>query len=109
MAADPGIAALVPLQVLHGLSFGATHLGAVHAIQAIAGEKAAASAQTLHSAMSAGVLMALSTLFAGLLYGPLRGQSYLVMGIIALAGASLALIIHFDPRGPLSGTKGSRS
>lgn len=109
MAADPGIAALVPLQVLHGLSFGATHLGAVHAIQAIAGEKAAASAQTLHSAMSAGVLMALSTLFAGLLYEPLRGQSYLVMGIIALAGASLALIIHFDPRGPLSGTKGSRS
>ena len=100
MAFDPPFAILAILQLMHGLSFGATHLGAVHAIQAHVGEQAAASAQTLHSAISAGVLMALATLISGAIYGPLQGGSYAVMALIALLGVALAAVIRIIPKGP---------
>src|SRR6056297_1337131 len=54
MAADPGFATLLFAQLLHGLTFGATHLGTVHAIQERVAPERAASAQSLHSALSSG-------------------------------------------------------
>ena len=98
MAFDPPFAALFGLQVLHGISFGATHLGAVHAIQKMVGEQHAASAQTLHSAFSAGILMALATLLAGAIYAPLQAGSYAVMALIAGVGAGLAAACWIIPR-----------
>ena len=91
MAADPGFAVLLVLQLLHGLTFGATHLGTVHAIQERVGTDQAASAQALHSALSSGVLMGLTTILAGSLYAALAGVSYLAM--MALAAVGLALVM----------------
>ena len=92
MAADPSFAVLLVLQLLHGLTFGATHLGTVHAIQERVGADQAASAQALHSALSSGVLMGLTMMLAGSLYGNFQGLSYLAMMALSIAGLGLVLV-----------------
>jgi PPP family 3-phenylpropionic acid transporter len=91
MATDPSFALLVILQLLHGLTFGATHLGVVHAIQERVGADQAASAQSLHSALSSGVMMGLAMALAGALYAPLGRLSYLAMVALAVVGGVLAM------------------
>lgn len=91
MALDPSFVALVLLQLLHGLTFGATHLGTVHAIQERVGADRAASAQALHSALSSGVLMGLTTVAAGSLYENFEGVSYLAMMALSVVGLGLAV------------------
>ncbi|MBU2531418.1 MAG: MFS transporter [Alphaproteobacteria bacterium] len=90
MAADPSFGMLIVLQLLHGLTFGATHLGTVHAIQERVAPDQAASAQALHSALSSGILMGLSTMLAGSLYGNFQGVSFLAL--MAMSGVGLALV-----------------
>lgn len=91
MALDPSFGVLIGLQLLHGLTFGATHLGTVHAIQERVGADRAASAQALHSALSSGVLMGLTTVLAGRLYGSFEGVSYLAMALLSALGLALSL------------------
>lgn len=99
MAVDPSFGVLLGLQLLHGLTFGATHLGTVHAIQERVGTDQAASAQALHSALSSGVLMGLAMMLAGSLYGAFAGVSYLAMMVLSLAGLGLVVWIarQFPP------------
>ncbi len=97
MAVDPGFGVLLVLQLLHGLTFGATHLGTVHAIQERVGADQAASAQALHSALSSGVLMGLTTMLAGSLYAAFAGVSYLAMMVLAAIG--LVLVVFVRGRG----------
>jgi len=90
MAFDPPLALLFPLQVLHGLTFGATHIGAMHHIHAIVPQEQAGTAQALFAAATGGIGMGAATLLAGMLYGPFGGLSYLammVMGVIGLVAA----------------------
>ena len=91
MASDPSFGLLVVLQLLHGLTFGATHLGVVHAIQERVRPDQAASAQSLHSALSSGIMMGGAMALAGAIYGPLGGLSYLVMVVLAAGGGALVL------------------
>jgi PPP family 3-phenylpropionic acid transporter len=103
MATDPSFSMLVVLQLLHGLTFGATHLGVVHAIQERVGPDQAASAQSLHSALSSGVMMGLAMALAGVLYEPLGGLSYLAMMGLAVIGGGLAVAamkVSARPAGP---------
>ena len=93
MASDPSFGLLVVLQLLHGLTFGATHLGVVHAIQERVRPDQAASAQSLHSALSSGIMMGGAMALAGSLYGPLGGLSYLVMVVLAAGGGALVLAV----------------
>lgn len=86
LALDPSLAVLFALQALHGLSFGAAHLGAIHFIGAAASEDRAATAQGLYASIVAGLAMAVSMAAAGPLYTALHGHAYLVMA--ALSGAS---------------------
>lgn len=86
MAFDPPVLLLVPLQVLHALTFGATHLGAMHFIGGVVEPERAGTAQALHAAATTGVAMGGAMLLSGLVYGPLGGQSYLAMAGIALLG-----------------------
>ncbi|MFY0611649.1 MAG: MFS transporter [Hyphomicrobiaceae bacterium] len=96
MAVDPSFAVLFVLQLLHGLTFGATHLGTVHAIQERVGADRAASAQALHSALSSGVLMGLTMMLAGRLYGNYAGMSYLAMAGLSLIGLALTVWVARD-------------
>ena len=88
MAFDPPLAVLLALQVLHSLTYGASHLGAMHFIQARVPEGQAGTAQALYSTVTAGIGMGFAMMFAGFAYQRYGGLSYL--GMAALGGVSLA-------------------
>ncbi|HVZ06021.1 MFS transporter [Hyphomicrobium sp.] len=94
LAAEPSLFMLVPLQLLHGVTYGATHIGAMHFIHDFVPRDKSASAQALYATVSAGVAMGIATLAAGYVYAIAGPASYLVMAalsVIAL-GAGLRLL-----------------
>ena len=93
MALDPPGALLPLLQCLHGLSFGATHLGTLAFIGRAAPAGLAATAQG-YLAVSTGVAMAASTGLSGLLYARFGGAAYGPMATIAAAGLVAAFAAH---------------
>ena len=82
----PGLAAAAVLQLLHGLTFGASHLGAMHFMARSVPPGAAASAQSLYAAVSAGLGSGLVMLVAGALYSAYGGEAYLFMAVLSAAG-----------------------
>lgn len=93
MAFDPPLAALMMLQALHGLTYGATHIGAVHYISASVPPALAGTAQSLYASVTAGIAMGLATLLAGQLYGASGGLAYLAMAGLSLAGLVAGLVL----------------
>jgi PPP family 3-phenylpropionic acid transporter len=96
MGFDPPLALLVPLQALHGLTYGATHLGAVHFMSRIVPPAQAGTAQALYASVTHGIAMGLATLLAGRLYPEAGGLSYLAMAATAALGMAAALAICRD-------------
>lgn len=94
MAFDPPLALLMPLQVLHGLTFGAAHLGAIHFMARAVPERQAGTAQALNATVSAGVGMAGAMLISGALYGTHGGRTYLAMAVIAGLGLAAGLLLQ---------------
>jgi PPP family 3-phenylpropionic acid transporter len=82
----PGLAAAAVLQLLHGLTFGASHLGAMHFMARSVPPGAAASAQSLYAAVSAGLGSGIVMLAAGALYSAYGGRAYLFMAVLSGAG-----------------------
>jgi PPP family 3-phenylpropionic acid transporter len=89
MALDPPAAMLPPLQCLHALSFGATHLGTLGYIARAAPAGLAATAQG-YLAVTTGLAVAASTGLSGLLYARFGGAAYAAMAVIAAAGVVAA-------------------
>ncbi|MAM94144.1 MFS transporter [Parvibaculum sp.] len=88
-ALSPPLAVLFVMQALHGLTFGAAHLGAVQFVAQAAPPRLAATAQSLYAAMASGVMMGLVTIAIGPVYKILGAHAYFVMaggGALALAG-----------------------
>ena len=77
---------LILLQALHGLSFGATHLGIIHLITERVSPSMSASAQSLFS-MIMGVGMSAASYAAGHLFADLGGGAFMAMAGLSLAGA----------------------
>jgi MFS transporter, PPP family, 3-phenylpropionic acid transporter len=94
MAFDPPLALLVPLQVLHGLTYGACHLGAMHFIQARVPEQQAGTMQALYSTVTAGIGMGGALILAGYAYKAAGGLSYLTMTVLAVAGLLAGLSLR---------------
>jgi len=89
MAFDP-LAILLPLpQCLHGLSFGATHLGAMDALSQLA-HRRGATAQGDFSAMQGGTFAAAMGA-SGVLVAAFGSAAYLAMAALAAAGVAIAL------------------
>lgn len=86
----PDFLSFLPLQVLHGASFGATFLGLQFAIVGRVSDEMTASAQAV-AYMFTAVMMALGTFLAGPLYRALGGEAFFVM--IIPAGVALALLV----------------
>jgi PPP family 3-phenylpropionic acid transporter len=86
MGALPGLAAAAALQLLHALTFGASHLGAMHWMARRVPPSAAASAQSLYAALSAGLGSGLVMLAAGALYSAYGGGAYPFMALLSAAG-----------------------
>ena len=90
MAFDPTLLTLYPLQVLHGFTFGATHLAAMRFLSGHAASSGANSLQGLYFTLT-GLCGCLVNFAAGPLYDAFAGGSYVVMTVQALAGGALAL------------------
>lgn len=86
MGVLPGLGAAAALQLLHALSFGASHLGAMLFMARLVPPGAAASAQSLYSALSAGLGSGLVMLAAGALYTAYGGAAYPFMALLSAAG-----------------------
>jgi PPP family 3-phenylpropionic acid transporter len=97
MAFEPAAALLPALQVLHALSFGATHLGAMGFLARAVPPVLAATAQGVLGTC-AGLVMAAATGLSGLLYGASGDVAYLAMAAMALAGLAFALGAHRTAR-----------
>jgi PPP family 3-phenylpropionic acid transporter len=90
MAFDPPAALLPVLQCLHGLSFGATHLGAMHVLARLADRGGGATAQGDFSALQ-GVTFAAAMGLSGILVERLGSYAYLAMSLAAALGFVIAL------------------
>ncbi len=93
MAFDPPVWLLPALQGLHGLSFGATHLGSVSFLAARAPPGAAATAQGA-LAVVLGLVMAAAMAASGVLYATFGTRAYRAMALLAAAGGVIALIAY---------------
>jgi MFS transporter, PPP family, 3-phenylpropionic acid transporter len=93
MAFDPPPVLLPPLQCLHGLSFGATHLGTMGFIARAAPADFGATAQG-YLAVALGLVMAASMGISGVLYARWGSLAYGAMAAVAAAGGLLALAAH---------------
>jgi PPP family 3-phenylpropionic acid transporter len=106
-AFDPPLAALFALQCLHGLTFGATHFGAMQFLRQAVPQKVSLTAQGIYAAVTGGIMMGLMQLAAGPLYSKLHGHAYLVMVALGAIGvvAALFLMRRWKDGAPLFGQK----
>ena len=104
MAIDPPLAILFSIQLLHGLTFGAAHLGAIHAISRIIPEDHAATAQGLYASVTAGLAMGSGIAAAGPLYAFMGSKGFWVMAGIAAVSAvgAWVLSVRWVAGGPVS-------
>jgi PPP family 3-phenylpropionic acid transporter len=89
MAFDPPTAALPLLQVLHALSFAATHLGMMHYLAQVAPARGGATAQGDFVAVQ-GLVFAGAMSLSGLLVGAYGNLAYAAMAAAAAIGALVA-------------------
>lgn len=100
MAFDPGPVMLIPLQLLHAFTFGATHLAAMLFIARVVPGDHAGTVQALYGTFATGIAMGLATLLAGYLYAEVREQSYLAMALVGVAATIYGAWIIRRPVGP---------
>lgn len=93
MALDPPALLLPLLQLLHALTFGATHLGALSFVARHAPQGQAARAQG-YLAVAIGVAMAGAMVLSGVLYGAFGPKAYAAMALAAVAGGACAGVAH---------------
>ena len=96
MALDPPGWSLPLLQCLHGLSFGASHLGAIAYITQTTHDGKSATAQGYFSVMQ-GITLALGMLLAGLLYERIGVAGYSAMAMMTLVGGVIATVVWMRP------------
>ncbi|MEQ9124143.1 MAG: MFS transporter, partial [Alphaproteobacteria bacterium] len=86
--------ALLAFQSLHGLTFGAAHLGAMTYLQRFVPAESSATGQALYSAFGMGAAMALMQPVTGWIYGAHGGgAAFLAMAALAALGLSFAILL----------------
>ena len=83
--------ALLFLQILHGVTFGATHLGAIHFIAQRMNTSISATAQSIYAAAVSGIGFSIASLISGHLYVAHGSGAYFVMAAMAGSGGLIAL------------------
>jgi MFS transporter, PPP family, 3-phenylpropionic acid transporter len=99
MGFDPPLALLVVLQATHALSYGASHIGAIHYLARYVPEHQGGTAQALYASVTGGIAMAGAVALAGPLYGSYGGHAYWAMaGIAGLAVVASFALLNMRPR-----------
>lgn len=93
MAFDPPLAVLVPLQALHALTYGASHLGAILFIARAVPHHGMGSAQAFYSTVAAGLMVGTVGLISGALYTRLGGEVFFVPAVVAAVGLVAGLML----------------
>lgn len=93
MALAPPAALLPALQLLHALSFGATHLGMLGFVAARAPTNQGATAQG-YLAIALGTTMAVATSLSGLLFAAFGSLAYEAMALAAVVGGAAGYVAH---------------
>jgi PPP family 3-phenylpropionic acid transporter len=88
---SPDVALLVPLQLLHSLTFAMGYLGCVHFIANWTGEEIAAEAQSFFQVLQQVMAVIAVTAF-GWLAGPFGVHAYFASAAFAAAGAVLIFV-----------------
>jgi len=91
LANTTDIGMLFATQWLHGLTFGAAHLAAIHYMLRTVPEHMSASAQSLYSGFAVGLVMGLTMLVAGGLYESMAGGAFYAMIALSAAGGAAAI------------------
>ena len=91
LAGTTDIAMLFATQWLHGLTFGAAHLAAIHYMLRTVPENMSASAQSLYSGFAIGLFMGLMMLVTGWLYEGYGGGAFYAMIALSAAGGLAAV------------------
>ncbi len=92
---------LVAVQLLHGLTFGAAHLGAMHFIARALPVRMSARGQVLYSAVAMGIAFGLAMPLAGVLYEAFAGRAFYFMAVVAAGGTAGAVVLHRTWRRPV--------
>lgn len=90
MMFDPPLVLLVPLQLLHALTYGAAHLGAILFITRAVPVAAVGSAQALYAVVAGGLVLGIVGLVSGVLYESMQGEVYILPAAVALVGLAAA-------------------
>lgn len=84
---------LLLIQLLHALSFGATHLATVEFLRRRIPLPLMATAQGLHSAIAWGAAFGLAMWVSGMLYEVYAGTAFFAMAAMAAAGCLIAALL----------------
>ncbi len=108
MAFDPPLAVLIPLQLLHALTYGAAHLGAILFITRAVPHQGMGSAQAFYATIAAGLALGIVGLISGALFAQIGGEVYLVPTVVAMIGCCAAVMLWrgWDGRALWSGEAG---
>ena len=87
------LAVIAVVQWLHGLTFAATHLGAMHFLARAIPREHSATAQTLYAALGVGLFMGLAMILSGNLYSSLAGTAFHVMAAMSMLGGIAGLVL----------------
>ncbi len=91
LSLEPGLLLLVPLQLLHALTFAFTFLGTMRGIQLLYGDDRGATAQMIYQSLANAPATAAASYLSGRLYGAGFGaEGYWSMAALGGAGALLA-------------------
>ena len=91
LAESTDLAALAAVQWLHGLTFGAAHLAAIHYMLRTVPEDMSASAQSLYSGFAVGLAMGLVMLAGGWLFEAFGGGAFHAMTALSVGGGVAAV------------------
>ncbi len=97
LAQTTDLTALLSVQFLHAITFGAVHLGAMHFVARTAPPGLAATAQGIYASAS-GLAMGLVMIGAGSLFAAYQGNAFLAMAAISAAGVGLTGLLWLKNR-----------
>lgn len=94
LAFDPPLLATGLVQILHAMTFGATHLASIHFLTHAVPEDRSATAQGLYAAVVAGLVLGSVTVACGPLYETFGGRAYAAMALLAGIGTAAAVLLR---------------
>jgi PPP family 3-phenylpropionic acid transporter len=94
LAFDPPLWATGLAQTLHAMTFGATHLAAMHFLTYAVPADRSTTAQGLYAAVVAGLVLGSVTVACGPLYETFGGRAYAAMMLLAGMGTAAAALLR---------------